>query len=104
MITKSDGGNELWLEMGTKFRRGILRRDRDGGPQLIAMPAGQFSFDPARVRGTVEDSGPYELIEGSDRLQRFDLWFSGKVMRGEWRLAKIEKGEAHRSWRLAPVR
>jgi hypothetical protein len=50
----------------------------------------------------IADSGAYEVIEGSFASKRFALWFSGKVMNGAWSLAKIEKSDAHRSWRLAP--
>jgi bifunctional DNA-binding transcriptional regulator/antitoxin component of YhaV-PrlF toxin-antitoxin module len=77
------------------------------------MPAGEFAIDPdyyravvpKEWRGRVEiaDSGAYEVIEGSYASQRFDLWFTGRVMNGEWTLEKIEKSPAHRSWRLAPV-
>ena len=35
--------------------------------------------------------------------ERFDLWFTGKVLSGEWILEKINPEEAHRSWRLSPV-
>jgi bifunctional non-homologous end joining protein LigD len=110
VIMKTEMGNELWMDMRGKFRRWILRRDRDGGDALIAMPAGEFPIDPAYFRGEVpkewqgrvaiEDSGAYEIIEGSASRQRFDLWFTGKVMQGEWTLEKIEPGKQHRSWRL----
>jgi bifunctional non-homologous end joining protein LigD len=91
--------DELWTEMRGKFKRWILRPDRDGGPELIAMPAGEFAIDPAYYRGElpVVDSGAYEIIEGSYQRNRFDLWFSGATMRGHWTLEKAGEG---RSWRL----
>jgi bifunctional non-homologous end joining protein LigD len=108
LVTKTETGNELWMEMGGQFRRWILRPDREGEGQLIAMPAGQFPIDPAYYRaevpkawqGRVEiaDSGAYEVIEGSFTSKRFALWFSGKVMTGAWSLEKI--AETGRSWRL----
>jgi bifunctional non-homologous end joining protein LigD len=107
LVTKTETGNELWLEMAGLFRRWILRPDREDGDQLIAMPAGQFPIDPAYYRaevpkawkGRVEiaDSGAYEVIEGSFARKRFELWFSGKVMNGAWTLEKIGEG---RSWRF----
>ena len=48
----------------------------------------------------IEDIGTYELIEGSYERRRFDLWFSGHVLNGEWILEKISAGEKHRSWAL----
>ena len=73
------------------------------------MPAGQFPIDPAYFRGEVpkawrgrvkvEDSGAYEVIEGSWQRKMLDLWFAGKVMSGRWLLEKVGEG---RSWRLVP--
>jgi bifunctional non-homologous end joining protein LigD len=107
LVTKTETGNELWIEMAGQFRRWILRHDKHAEDQLIAMPAGQFPIDPAYYRaevpkaweGRVEiaDSGACEVIEGSFARKSFDLWFSGKVMQGEWRLEKIGEG---RSWRF----
>ena len=113
VVTKTETGNELWIEMRGRFKRWILRPDRRGGQRLIAMPAGDFAIDPAYYRAevpkewkgrvTIEDSGAYELIEGSFQRRRFDLWFSGRLLSGEWTLEKNEEGEQHRSWRLEPV-
>ena len=113
LITKTDMGNELWMDMRGRFKRWILRPDREGDGQLIAMPAGDFPIDPAYQRAevpkawkgrvTIEDSGAYEVIEGSWPRKHFELWFNGKVMHGTWTLTKIEASEAHRSWRLSPV-
>ena len=99
--------------MRGKFKRWILRPDRDRRKRLIAMPAGDFKVEPEYFRGEVpqrwkkrvkiEDIGSYELIEGSYQQQRFDLWFSGRSLNGEWILEKIERGEEHRSWALAPA-
>jgi hypothetical protein len=112
VVTKTESGNEVWMEMRGKFRRWILRPDREGTRSLIAMPAGEFAIDPAYYRGEVPkewkarvslgDSGAYEIIEGSLASEHLRLWFNGKVLAGEWTLDKIEKGEKHRSWRLAP--
>ena len=112
VLPKTETGNELWLEMRGRFKRWILRPDRDGGPQLIAMPAGDFPVDPAyydgqvperwRKRVTIDDIGAYELIDGSYPRHRFDLYFSGKTLQGEWLLEKTGD-ETHRSWSLAPV-
>ena len=112
VLPKTETGNELWLDMHGKFKRWILRPDREGDPQLIAMPAGDFAIDPAyfegevpkewRKRVSIADIGAYELIDGSYQRRRFDLFFSGKTLRGEWLLEKIGD-ESHRSWRLAPV-
>jgi hypothetical protein len=113
LVTKTETGNELWIEMRGKFRRWILRPDKHGEGQLIAMPAGEFAIDPAYYQGavppewkgrvTIADSGAYEIVEGSFARKRFELWFSGAVMNGAWRLEKIEQSGAHRSWRLVPV-
>jgi hypothetical protein len=111
LVTKTETGNELWMDMRGKFKRWILRPDRTGGEQLIAMPAGEFAIDPAYYRAEVPkqwkgrvaiaDSGAYEIIEGSFPRGRFELWFAGKVMNGAWTLEKVAEG--HRSWRLTPV-
>ncbi|MGH9456682.1 MAG: hypothetical protein ACRD2J_03470 [Thermoanaerobaculia bacterium] len=103
--------NELWLDRAGMFQRFILRPDREGENLLVAMPAGKFRADPAYFRGevqeeyrdrvTIEDIGAYELIEGSWRDKRLDLWFTGNTMAGEWVLEKTT-GERHRSWRLRP--
>jgi bifunctional non-homologous end joining protein LigD len=113
LLTRTEMGNELWLDMRGRFKRWILRPDREGGEQLIAMPAGEFDIDRAYARAevpkawqgrvSIEDSGAYEVIESSSQRQRFDLWFDGRVLSGEWTLEKIG-GEKHRSWRLTPVR
>jgi bifunctional non-homologous end joining protein LigD len=112
VVPKTETGNELWLDMRGKFKRWVLRPDREGGPQLVAMPAGDFSIDPAYYRGevpaewrgrtSIADIGSYELIDGSYQRRRFDLWFSGKVLAGEWILEKAGD-DRHRSWRLEPV-
>ena len=65
-------GNKLWLER----ERRILRENTH-----------------------FQERGIYELIEGSERLQRFDLWFSGRALKGEWILRKADSGE---SWSLTP--
>ena len=111
-LMKTETGNELWLDMHGKFKRWILRSDREGGPGLIALPAGDFKIDPAYYRGEVpaqwrkrtkiEDIGTYELIEGSYRLRRFDLFFTGSTLKGEWTLAKINVDPKHKSWMLRP--
>jgi bifunctional non-homologous end joining protein LigD len=112
VVTKTEMGNELWIDMRGKFKRWILRPDREGGRQLIAMPAGEFAIDPAYFRGevpaewrdrvSIADIGSYELIDGSYQRRRFDLWFTGKTLSGEWILEKIG-GESHRSWKLTPT-
>ena len=56
--------DELSLEMDGKWRRWPLRS------------------------GALPDRGIYELIEGSDAQERFDLWFTGDTLRGEWILEK----------------
>jgi bifunctional non-homologous end joining protein LigD len=113
VLVDGDAGNELWLDMHGKFKRWILRPDREGGGRLIAMPAGDFKIDPAYFRGEVpaewqkrvkiEDVGTYELIEGSYARKRFDLYFTGHVLVDEWILEKVTDDEQHRSWTLAPV-
>jgi bifunctional non-homologous end joining protein LigD len=112
VLPKTESGNELWLEMRGRFKRWILRPDREGGPQLIAMPAGDFPVDPAYYRGevpdewrkrvTIEDLGAYEVIEGSYGQRRFDLFFTGATLVGEWTLVK-QGDDSHRSWTLTPV-
>jgi bifunctional non-homologous end joining protein LigD len=111
LLVKTDMGNELWTDMHGRFKRWILRPDREGREVLIAMPAGDFPIDKAYYRGEVpeawkgrvaiEDAGAYEVIEGSDARRRFDLWFNGSVLSGAWILEKISDGPAHRSWRLS---
>jgi len=112
LVTRTETGNELWLDMRGRFKRFLLRPDRAGDRKLIAMPAGDFAIDPAYYRAEVpkqwkgrvaiEDSGAYEVIEGSWQRKHFDLWFSGRVMSGRWTLEKIDEGDEHRSWRLTP--
>jgi bifunctional non-homologous end joining protein LigD len=112
VVTQTEMGNELWIDMRGKFKRWILRPDREGGPQLIAMPAGEFAIDPAYFRGevpaewrgrvSIADIGSYELIDGSYARRRFDLWFTGNTLSGEWILEKLGD-ESHRSWALTPT-
>ncbi|HEX6159222.1 MAG TPA: hypothetical protein VF111_03585, partial [Thermoanaerobaculia bacterium] len=112
VLTGTDSGNELWLDLHGRFKRWLLRRDREGDARLIAMPAGDIPIHPLYYEATVpkewrgkvaiEDTGAYELIEGSYGARRFDLWFSGKVLSGEWILEKVEADAQHRSWSLAP--
>jgi bifunctional non-homologous end joining protein LigD len=114
LVVKGDAGSELWTEMRGRFKRWILRPDREGGDLLIALPAGDFAIDPEYYRGEVpkqwksriaiEDAGSYEVIEGSYQRHRFDLWFNGRVLSGEWILEKVSGEKPHRSWRLRPVR
>jgi bifunctional non-homologous end joining protein LigD len=98
-------GDELWLEMGGEFTRWILRPDREGEGKLIAMHAGRFRIDKAWYRGEEEatDIGAYELIEGSYERNRFDLFFTGRTLRGEWVLQKISADPKHRSWSFRPA-
>ena len=113
VLVKGDAGNELWMDMHGKFKRWILRPDREGGSKLIAMPAGDFKIDPAYFRGEVprewrsrvkiEDIGVYEVIEGSYQQRLFDLFFTGRVLSGEWMLEKVTDDDAHRSWSLSPI-
>jgi bifunctional non-homologous end joining protein LigD len=113
LVTKTETGNELWMDMRGQFKRWILRQDREGDATLIAMPAGQFAIDPAYYRAevpkawqgrvTIEDSGAYEIIEGSWSRKRFDLWFNGRILGGAWTLEKVDDSDEHRSWRLRPV-
>ena len=112
-LTKTGNGNELWLDMHGKFKRWILRSDREGDHRLIALPAGDFEINdeyyrgevPQRWRPTVklEDLGAYEVIEGSYQEMRFDLFFTGRVLAGHWILEKLTDDKAHRSWSLEPV-
>lgn len=114
VLTRTDKGNELWLDMHGKFKRWILRRDREGDARLIAMPAGDIPIHPLYYEAkvpkewsasvSIEDTGAYELIEGSYAARRFDLWFTGNVMAGEWILEKVDPSPQHRSWALAPQR
>lgn len=113
LLTTTEMGNELWIEMRGRFRRWILRPDRDGGGRLIAMPAGHFAIDPEYYRAevpkawkgrvTIEDSGAYEVIEGAWDRASFELWFNGRTLAGAWTLEKIEHDPKHKSWRLAPA-
>jgi bifunctional non-homologous end joining protein LigD len=112
VIPKTEMGNELWIDTRGKFKRWILRPDRNSGRQLIAMPAGEFAVDPAYFRGqvpeewrdrvSIADIGSYELIDGSYQRRRFDLWFTGTTLSGEWILEKAGD-ESHRSWTLTPA-
>jgi bifunctional non-homologous end joining protein LigD len=103
LLVRTEIGNELWTDMHGHFRRWILR---EGGDARMAMPAGDFPIARAWYRGevpkawkdrvTIEEAGAYELIEGSYASHRFDLWFNGKVLSGEWILEKA----GTTSWRL----
>lgn len=113
LLTRTGSGSELWLDMHGHFERWILRPDRHGSETLIALPAGELPIEAAYYRGevparwkgkmTIEDAGAYELIDGSYAMQRFDLFFTGKVMQGEWTLEVVEPGPEHRSWVLSPA-
>ena len=110
VLTKTDTGNELWLDMQGKFKRWLLRPDREGDDRLIAMPGGDIPIDPAyyagrvpsawKARVAIEDIGAYEVVDGSYAARRFALWFSGKTLAGAWRLAKVSEDPRHRSWAL----
>jgi bifunctional non-homologous end joining protein LigD len=112
LLMNTESGNELWLDMLGRFKRWILRPDREGGPQLIASPAGDFPIDKSYYRGEVpdkwkrrskiDDAGAYEVARGSYQDRHFDLWFTGRVLQGEWELAKISNDPKHHSWRLSP--
>ena len=87
--------NELWLEMGGRFKRFLLRAN------LAAISLGEADIDPKYYRAEepkgVDDRGAYEIVEGSWESKRFELWFSGKVMSGPWSLE-----QTGRTWRLTP--
>lgn len=111
VLPKTDQqGEELWLDVAGKFRRFVLRPDRESDRSLIAMPAGQFPIDDAWFRGkvqekyrdsvSIEDIGAYEIVEGSVEAQRAVVWFEGNTLSGAWELAKIDPDPKHRSWRL----
>ena len=112
VLAKTDSGSELWLDLHGRFKRWLLRRDREGDARLVAMPAGDIPIHPLyyervvpkewRDRVSIEDTGAYEIIEGSYAARRFELWFSGTVMAGQWILQKVEDDARHRSWSLAP--
>lgn len=111
-LAKTENGNELWLDMHGKFKRWILRADREGDRKLIALPAGDFAINDEYYRGdvpkewsarvTLEDTGAYEVIEGSYQQRRFNLFFTGRVLAGEWHLEKISADPKHHSWMLSP--
>ena len=90
---------ELWLDTGGQFKRWLIHGDR-------VTPAGELPIDKAFYRGEVppslkvEDMGAYEIVEGSEPHGRFDLWFNGRALSGEWILEKTGGGE---TWRLAPA-
>jgi hypothetical protein len=113
VLPRTEMGNELWLDVDGKFRRFILRPDREKKSRLIAMPAGEFPIDPSYYRGevqekyrdkvTIEDIGSYERVEGSFKAEQVTLFFDGATLTGKWRLEKIEPGPEHRSWVLEPL-
>ena len=80
--------DELRLDMGGVFQRWTIKP---------CVYLGEMPIDPAWRRGELpgEDIGAYEVVEGSWRTGRFELWFSGRVMTGAWMLER--SGEA---WRL----
>ena len=67
-------GDELRLEMGGRFHRWR-------GETYL----GTMDIDPAYYRGAiaVDDTGSYEVIEGSLERGWFRLWFSGRTLTGE---------------------
>ncbi|HJQ38811.1 MAG TPA: ATP-dependent DNA ligase [Thermoanaerobaculia bacterium] len=67
--------DELWLEMGGKF---------------WTLAEHEIDIDPRYYKGElpVEDTGAYEVIEGSLKRGCLRLWFSGSKMKGEWLLEK----------------
>lgn len=113
LLVTGESGNELWLAMHGKFKRWILRPDREGQPRLIAMPAGDFPINEEYYRGevprqwrsrvSIEDSGAFEVIEGSYQQRRFLLFFSGSTLSGGWLLQKVADDPRRRSWALEPV-
>ncbi len=74
--------DELWLEMGGKFQR--FHNETF---------VGDLDIDPAYYRGevAVEDTGAYEVIEGSLKRGYLRLWFSGATMKGEWTMSPRPK-------------
>jgi hypothetical protein len=42
------------------------------------------------------------LIDGSYQRRRFDLWFTGNTLSGEWILEKLGD-DSHKSWKLTPT-
>jgi bifunctional non-homologous end joining protein LigD len=70
--------NELWLEMGGRFQR-------FNNETFV----GEMDIDPAYYRGevAVEDTGSYEVIEGSLKRGCLRLWFNGAKMKGEWTIS-----------------
>ena len=114
VLPATAAGNELWLDFDGRFRRWILRPDREGGSRLIAVAAaGSWPVKDAFYRGHVPDDerqkirladvGTYELIDGSLKTERMDIWFTGQTLTGEWLLEKVEKKSRHTSWSLAPA-
>jgi bifunctional non-homologous end joining protein LigD len=108
VLARTASGDELWLDMLGDFKRWSLRKQRGG--RLVAVSAGAMPIDksfyagevPPRLRDAIalDDIGAYEVVEGSYARRRFDLWFSGKTLRGEWLLEKEKTGER---WSFRPV-
>ena len=80
--------------------RGDRKRSQSGrrefvvkGNELWLESKGHFALSASLA----DERGTYELIEGSDAQHRFDLWFTGRALNGEWILQKTDAG----SWELA---
>ena len=52
---------------------------------------GETKIDKGWYRGEhdADDLGAYEIIEGSFARRRFDLFFTGRKLQGEWLLEKV---------------
>jgi hypothetical protein len=69
------------------------------GGRFWTLDKRELEIDPKYYKGEmpVEDTGAYEVIEGSLKRGCLRLWFSGNKMKGEWLLEKTDN-----RWTISP--
>ena len=72
-----------------------VQRTSDGSE--LQLQIGKTPKSWMLPKGLAKDEGTYELIEGSVKQGRLNLFFEGKKLKGEYQLTKTDDG-----WQLWP--